>query len=170
MRKSLLLYLFILAVLMNIFTYAYFSRKSTSESKPVGTETGEMQKLKDSINVMYNNSVDDKYFSLETNQNAQNYIVNNDLDKIIPYDQFATEVMNQLMAYNDKPEGNPFTGQPKVSENRFIINKAKILNHRWIVADFSDGTYWGEALIKYFINPDKTVTFENIESFVYQQK
>jgi hypothetical protein len=170
MKKSLLLYLFILAVLMNIFTYAYFSRKAAAGSTSPTAQSGDVQKLKDSINVMYNNSIDANYFSLESNQNAQNYIVNNDIDKIIPYDQFATEIMNQLMANNDNPEGNPYTGQPKVSDNRFIINKAKILNHRWIVADFSDGQHWGEALIKYFVNPDKTIAFENIETFVYQQK
>jgi len=170
MKKSLLLYLFILAVLMNIFTYAYFSRKNAAESQSQAGEVGNVKKLNDSINVMYNNLVDANYFSLENDQNAQNYIVNHDIDKIIPYDQFAIEVMNQLMAFNDKTEGNPYTGQPKVGDNRFIINKAKILNHRWIVADFSDGQYWGEALIKYFVNPDKTITFENIETFVYQQK
>jgi hypothetical protein len=26
--------------------------------------------------------------------------------------------------------------------NKFIINKVKVLNHRWIIADFSDGEYW----------------------------
>lgn len=165
-----MLYLFILAVLMNVFTYAYFSRKSASDTKTGSTETGDVQKLKDSINVMYNNNLDANYFSLEANQNAQDYIVNNDLDKIIPYDKFAGEVMNQLMSYNDKPEGNPYTGMAKVGDNKFIINKARILNHRWIVCDFSDGKYWGEALIKYFVNPDKTVSFETIETFVYSKQ
>lgn len=170
MKKSLLLYLFILAVLMNIFTYAYFSRKSASEPASGDNDASEVQKLKDSIDVLYNNSLDDNYFSLENDQNAQDYIVNNDLDKIIPYDRFAGEVMSQLIAYNDKPEGNPYTGQPIIADNKFIINKAKILNHRWIVADFSDGKYWGEALIKYFVNPDKTVSFETIETLIYTPK
>jgi len=170
MKKSLLLYLFILAVLMNIFTYAYFTRKSAAETKTSGEETGEVQKLKDSINVLHNNIADADYFSLENDQNAQNYIVNNDLDKIIPYDGYSAAVLEQLMAHNDKPEGNPYTGQVKISDNKFIINKAKVLNHRWIVADFSDGKYWGEALIKYFVNQDKTISFENIESLIYTSK
>jgi hypothetical protein len=45
----------------------------------------------------------------------------------------------------------------------------KILNHRWIIADFSDGEYWGEALIKYFINEDETVSFETFQSLIYQK-
>ena len=63
MKKSLLLYLFIVAVLMNIFTYAYFSRKSAAEATP-GAEVGDTQKLKDSLDVMYNQLVDANYFSL----------------------------------------------------------------------------------------------------------
>jgi len=169
MKKSLLLYLFILAVLMNIFTYAYFSRKNAAENKPVTEEKGEVQQLKDSIDVMYNQIVDANYFSLENDQNAQNYIVNNNLDKIIPYDQFSKTITDQLMAYNDKPDGNPYTGQTKMTDKKFIINKAKVLNHRWIVADYSDGQFWGEALIKYFVNPDKTVSFEVIETLIYQK-
>ncbi len=160
--------MFILAVLMNIFTYAYFNRKNAAESKPA-SDKGQVQKLKDSIDAMYNQIVDANYFSLENDQNAQNYIVNNNLDKIIPYDLFSKTVTDQLMAYNDKADGNPYTGQTRMTDKKFIINKAKVLNHRWIVADYSDGQFWGEALIKYFVNPDKTVSFEVIETLIYQK-
>ena len=54
-------------------------------------------------------------------------------------------------------------------QNKLIINKVKILNHRWIIADFSDGEYWGEVLIKYFINDDETVSFETFQSLLYQK-
>ena len=32
-----------------------------------------------------------------------------------------------------------------------------MLNHRWIIADYSDGEYWGEVLIKYFIDDNEQV-------------
>jgi hypothetical protein len=169
MKKSLLLYLFILAVLMNIFTYAYFSRKNAAEMKPAADQSGQVKKLQDSMSVIQNQMSDANYFSLENDQNAQEYIVDNNLDKIIPYDKFIGEVTDQLMAYNDKPDGNPYTGQTKLTDNKFIINKAKVLNHRWIVADYSDGEYWGEVFIKYFVNPDKTVSFEVVQSLLYQK-
>ena len=56
-----------------------------------------------------------------------------------------------------------------MGEQKFIINKVKILNHRWIIADFSDGEYWGEVLIKYFVNEDETISFETFESLLYQK-
>jgi hypothetical protein len=37
-------------------------------------------------------------------------------------------------------KGNPYVGQDQ-GANKFIINKVKVLNHRWIIADFSDGEY-----------------------------
>jgi hypothetical protein len=44
-------------------------------------------------------------------------------------------------------QGNPYVGQDKIGENKFIINKVKILNHRWIIADFSEGYLGGEVLL-----------------------
>ena len=73
------------------------------------------------------------------------------------------------MEFNDDPKGNIYTGQEKISDKKFIINKAKILNHRWIIADFTDGVYWGEVLLKYFVNDDKTISFEVIQSLIYQK-
>ena len=73
------------------------------------------------------------------------------------------------MDFNDNPKGNIYTGQEQIGVNKFIINKIKILNHRWIIADFSDGDIWGECLIKYFVNEDKTIDFETFQSFVYSK-
>jgi hypothetical protein len=46
------------------------------------------------------------------------------------------------MDLNANPKGNPYVGQDQIGANKFIINKVKVLNHRWIIADFSDGEYW----------------------------
>jgi hypothetical protein len=166
MKKSLLLYLFIIAVLMNIFTYMYFSKKSASDD---GKYVEVNKKLKDSLNVLSNQISDASYFSFEFNQKAQDYIVANELDKVVPYEQIVPYVTQKLMDNNDNPDGNPYSGQQRLGTNKFIINKAKVLNHRWIIADYSDGEYWGEVLIKYFINPDKSVSFEVMQSLIYQK-
>lgn len=166
MKRSLLLYLLIVAVLMNVFTYVFFSKKAAADGMTSGSTN---KRLKDSLALVTNQLYDASYFSLENDQNAQNYIVNNELDKIIPYSNFVATVTEQLMDHNENPDGNPYTGQQKLGVKKFIINKAKLINHRWIIADYSDGDYWGEVLIKYFINPDKTVSFEVVESLIYQK-
>jgi hypothetical protein len=45
----------------------------------------------------------------------------------------------------------------------------KILNHRWIIADYSDGEIWGEVLLKYFVNEDESISFEVNQSLLYQK-
>ncbi len=166
MKKSLFLYLFILAVLLNIFTYMYYSKKDIFDETQFKTTN---TKLKDSLTSIASKYEEANYFSLENNQNAQNYFDSEDSEKIISYEKLIPLVKEKLMNLNDSPSGNPFTGQEKLGVQKFIINKAKVLNHRWIIADFSDGEYWGEVLLKYFVNEDDTISFEIIQSVLYQK-
>jgi hypothetical protein len=167
MKKSILLYLVVLAGLFNIFTYAWFTKDQAFEKQRYEILD---KKLNDSIAVLNNNLFDANYFSLETNDNAQNYFENKQTGEFLNYKKLIPFVKDQLISFNDKPEGNPYTGFEKISERKFIINKAKVLNHRWIIADFNNGTTWGEALVKYFINDDKTVDFEVSETVLYTKR
>ena len=167
MKKSILLYLFILAVLFNVFTFAYFSKDQKFEKE--SSEKFE-KKIRDSLKLVTNDLSEANYFSLETNQNAQDYFEDKQTGEFLDYQKLIPFVKEQLMEFNHKPDGNPYTGFQQISERKFIINKAKVLNHRWIIADFNDGTTWGEVLIKYFINDDKTVSFEVIETVVYPKR
>ncbi|HCZ09824.1 MAG TPA: hydrolase, partial [Flavobacteriaceae bacterium] len=40
-------------------------------------------------------------------------------------------------------------------------------NHRWAVADFTDGNYWGEIFLTYEIDRVGQVNFELKEHFLY---
>ena len=166
MKKSLLLYLFILVLLLNVFTYKYFSSELAFEKSK--SENAE-KKLKDSLISSTQKLADANYFSLEKNENAQNYFNPDNAKKTIQIDKLIPFVTEKLMDLNANPKGNLYTGQDQIGANKFIINKVKILNHRWIIADFSDGEYWGEVLLKYFVNEDETVSFETIQSFIYQK-
>ena len=164
MKKSLFLYLFIIAVLFNVFTYMYYSKALNFEQSTLQAKT---TKYKDSLSSANERLADASYFTLENNQNAQDYFDNPDPDKFIPYEKLIPYVKEKLIEFNDNPKGNPYTGQDQIGVQKFIINKAKILNHRWIIADYNDGEYWGEVLLKYFINEDESVSFEVIQSVLY---
>jgi hypothetical protein len=166
MKKSLLLYLFILAVLFNVFTYMYYSKElAFQQSRYVKIE----KKLKDSLNSNTNKLAEANYFSLANNEKAQDYFNPDNATKTIQVEKLIPFVTEKLMDLNSNPKGNPYVGQDQIGVNKFIINKVRILNHRWIIADFSDGEYWGEVLIKYFINDDETVSFETFQSLLYQK-
>ena len=165
MKKSLLLYLFIIVLLLNVFTYMYFSKQLAFEkNKSAKTET----KLKKDLEAVNTKLLDANYFSLENNENAQNYFNPDNATKTIQIEKLIPVVTEKLLDLNANPKGNPYIGQDQIGSNKFIINKVRILNHRWIIADFSDGEYWGEVLIKYFVNEDETVSFEVNQSLLYQ--
>lgn len=161
MKKQLFLYLLIVSVLMNLFTYSYFS-------KQVKFEKEQAEKVKtvfnDSLAVMHSKLFEANHFSLEQNDMSQDYFENYNITLL------TEKVYNSLLDYNGDKEGNPYTGYERIGDKKFIINKIKILNHRWIIADFSNGDLWGEAIIQYFIEADETVTFEILKSFLHPKQ
>nr|WP_315220882.1 hypothetical protein [uncultured Flavobacterium sp.] len=167
MKKSLMLYLFLLAILMNIFTYMFYSREVKFGQERYEKTT---KKLRDSINLVSTQLTEADYFSLAHNENAQNYFDNNASGgKVILYEKLILVVTEKLLDLNSNPNGNPYTGQDKIDNKKFIINKVKILNHRWIIADYSNGQLWGEVLLKYFVNDDESIDFEVNQSLLYQK-
>ncbi len=162
-----MLYLFLLAILMNIFTYMFYSREVKFGQERYEKTT---KKLRDSINLVSTQLTEADYFSLAHNENAQNYFDNNASGgKVILYEKLILVVTEKLLDLNSNPNGNPYTGQDKIDNKKFIINKVKILNHRWIIADYSNGQLWGEVLLKYFVNDDESIDFEVNQSLLYQK-
>lgn len=166
MKKSLLLYALILSLVFNIYTYMYLSKEVSFEQDKYKKTT---TRLKDSLQVISNKLFDAEYFSLEKNVNAQNYFENAKSEKIRNYETLIPYLTGKLIDLNADPKGNPYTGQEQLGTGKFVINKVKVLNHRWIIADYNDGEYWGEVLLKYFINDDESVSFEVNQSFIYQK-
>jgi len=161
MRKSLFLYLFIIAVLMNVFTYKYFTSKEASEQK---SEKENMESNTDA-KVTPANDYGKDAFILENNDRAQNYLYESYKINDIP--AFEEKVKQTLLAFNDSPEGNKYTDQVKMGEQKYIINEVKFLNHRWIIANYSNGNLWGEVLLKYFVEENGSISFEIMNSYLY---
>ncbi len=161
MKRQLYLYLFILSALITAFTYMYFSKALAFEKS---NNAAVVKNFKDSITQIITRLDDSDHFSLEKNENARDYFADYDVPKLLP------QIRESLLAYNDSPKGNIYTGQEKLGEQKFIISKMKILNHRWIIAEYSDGQYWGESLLKYFVEKDGKITFQLMDSFLYPKQ
>ncbi|HEU4497200.1 MAG TPA: hydrolase [Flavobacterium sp.] len=159
--KKPLLYLFIFSVLMNIFTYMYFNKKAAFDEGRTAKCQKEAKTQKDSIASLQRQLADANYFSLEYNDNAIDYFEDLDIS------QLAVEIRDQINTLNENENGNPLTKYDRINGNRAIINKIKILNNRWIIADFNIGGAWGEVLIKYFKADGKPAEFETMDSFIY---
>lgn len=159
--KKTIVYLFIFSVLLNIFTYMYFTKKGKSEEDRIANFQKESKAKKDSIASLNEKLRDADYFSLPYNENAMEYFEDFDIN------QLSLEISDEILSLNSGPNGNPLTKYDPINGNKPIINKVKILNHRWIIADFAIGQAWGEVLIKYFKEEGKPTEFETIETFIY---
>ncbi len=161
MARQLYLYLFIITALLASFTYVYYSKQLTFQKEATASA---LKSKSDSIQQLTTQLDESNAFSLLKNEYAQNYFVNFDVKQLEP------SIREQLIAFNDSPAGNVYTGQEKMGEQKFIINKMKILNHRWIIANYSDGSFWGEALIKYFVDEKGKASFQLMDTFIYPKE
>lgn len=144
----------------------YFTKQVEFEKNIAQKHT---KKLKDSLLVLTNKCQEADHFSLEFNDKAMEYFDSYNLDEDKKYEKLIPYVNDKLLDFNTQKDGNPYAGQETLNGEKFIINKSKVLNHRWIIAEYSNGDYWGEVLLKYFVNEDQTISFEVIQSVLYQK-
>jgi hypothetical protein len=139
----------------------YFSNRIEFEAKRNTSVSGKIKKLEDSLAVSKDLLERADYFSLNQNLNARNYFGDQDADEI------AIKVRDGLYKLNNNEKGNPLINYPSINNAPFRINKIKVLNNRWVIADFTDGKMWGELIIKYFIEDNGEVSYETVETLVH---
>lgn len=161
MRKSLFLYLFVFAVVINLFTYMWFTGQQKHDTQRIENIQKQLGVARDSL---HNTAGSGNYFSLETNDEALEYFA----DKgFMDSAALITKIKDGVLDQNQNPNGNPLTDNEPIDGQKFLINKVQVLNHKWIIADYSNGTIWGDVLLKYFVEDDGKVTYEIINSTIY---
>ena len=88
--------------------------------------------LKDSVRDARLARLELQYFSLENNDDALAYFDHLDLEDPWHY------IADKLLETNERKGDNPLVPYEGMSGD-FKINKLKGLNHKWILADVSDG-------------------------------
>lgn len=162
--RSAYLYIVILLVLTNIFTYSFYSK----DSEFVNTRYEKLKaKSMDSITVLGGMLIDAKHFTIDRNHHAQDYFDDLNTGRFIHHEDIIKLIDEKIKETNKNPEGNPYTNYPAMDGKVFIISKYQVMNHRWVVADFSNGEYNGQVLIQYFVNEDRTIDFEVIQSVIF---
>ena len=117
-----------------------------------------ISKLTDSIRKLTDERDESLNFSLETNELSQQYF--EDLKIVNP----SQIVINALMETNIK-EKNPYIKSE--SNGRFLINKIRILNEKWVICEFSDGELWGDLLLEYHIDSNQKPTFKALDEVIH---
>lgn len=117
-----------------------------------------ISKLTDSIRKLTDERDEALNFSLETNELSQQYF--EDLKIVNP----SQIVINALMETNIKEKNLYIKSE---SNGRFLINKIRILNEKWVICEFSDGELWGDLLLEYHIDGNQKPTFKTLDEVIH---
>ena len=162
MRNKIFMYLFFFAVLFILFQYMNEKSIFENQEKQISSLT-KQKKEKDSImNLQENAMLELNYFNLMNNDKAMTYIENLGLEAAA----VQNRVRDQIYDLNVGSNGNPLVPVDGM-EGKMRINKVRFLNHRWVIADFSDGSYWGEVLIEYFFDENNELLLKTIDGVLY---
>jgi hypothetical protein len=160
MKRNIYLYLFIFSALIAL----YLAVSGNNLQKNIDTKLQNLEErnaqLLDTLQQARLQNLDTQYFSLENNDDALAYYDHLELEDPARY------ISDKLLETNEKKGDNPLVPYEGM-ENFFKINKIKLLNHQWLIADFSDGKYWGELLIKYELKDDLGVDFTLMDNLLY---
>lgn len=162
MRRQLLIYLVIFLILSNTFTYMYY--KKNAEMLVKNELATINKKTNDSLQTEIFKA---NLFSLENNQKALDYFENKKTGEYLEAHEIKTMVQNSLYEFNENKTVNQLIDLENMSDKPFVFDTFRLINHRWMVADFTDGAHSGEVFLKYFLEDNKTVTFEHVQTVLF---
>jgi len=160
MKNKIFLYLFVFAALIALYFAVSGGKMSNAKDALIAERDAEIVNLKDSVQQSQLDLLDMQYFSLENNDDALAYYEHLNIKDPSRY------IADKLLETNEQKGNNPLIPYEGM-ENDFKLNKIKILNHKWIVVDFSDGKFWGELLLKYELKDDLGVDFTMMDHLLY---
>ncbi|WP_430906913.1 hydrolase [Maribacter sp. 2-571] len=160
MKHKIFLYLFIFAALIALYLFVSGGKMADVKDQKIQALRTEVQQLKDSVQNAQLKALDMQYFSLENNDDALAYYDHLQLQDPARY------IADKLLETNESKGDNPLIPYEGM-ESDFKLNRIKLLNHKWIIADFSDGKYWGEIRLKYELKDDLGVDFTLMDHLLY---
>ncbi|MCM4160343.1 hypothetical protein FHG64_18810 [Antarcticibacterium flavum] len=162
MRSRIFLYLFIFTLMFTVFIYVNDKKILDSRDSDITRLENKLEEEQEKNRTLLGENKDLSYFSLLNNEEAISYFE----DRGINPEELSRLVENEIIARNKANEDNdlvPYAGM----DGSMRINKVKLLNHKWIIADFTDGTYWGELFILYDIDENNNLILNTEKAFLY---
>lgn len=162
MKRRLFMYLFFFAVLFILFQYMNEKTIFESQEQKISSLSNRLSESDSIVDILKEEISDFNHFSLTGNENAITYMENLGLSA----EEAESMVSEAIYESNFGGEQNPLV--PLESQDgKMRINKVKFLNHRWVIADFTDGTYWGEVIIDYFFDDKNQLLLTPVRAVLY---
>ncbi|MEG9326751.1 hypothetical protein V6B16_02285 [Salinimicrobium catena] len=163
MRKSLLLYLFVFTALLAVYIYVSGQSMLKSKEEKIEQLQEDLALAEQKVESLSSDAEgQQESFSLVTNEEALSYLENRGLDPSDVIEKVESELISRNKADADN-DLVPYEGM----DGHFRINKIKLLNQKWILASFTDGTYWGDLFLTYEIGEDGNLEITTKEALLY---
>ena len=169
MKRTLFMYLFLFTLLFVIFQYMnekkIFEKQENKIEKQrniISNLKNELLTVKDSLEIISNENLSCNYFTLQGNENAMSYVEKLGFESLEIESQVSEYIYDQNLV-KEKNYLIPYEGM----NGKMKINKIKFLNHKWIIADFTDGRYWGEMILEYYVTKKNKIELNQISSLMY---
>ena len=129
---------------------------NTFKSKIADLE-GKQTELNDKI-------YDLSFFDIEGNEEAITYFENQSFD----FNELFPKIKDGLLEMNVY-EGidHPIIPYVSMTNSKIMIDQIKILNHKWILTNFTDGKHLGELFINYEVNESGAISYKLTDYFLY---
>jgi len=124
----------------------------------------DVEVYKDSIANLTSQLEDLSFFNLTKSQDALNYFDRDGVDGVI-LEPVIKDALYSMNAYEG--EEHPLIPYVGTGGKKIAFNTIRVLNHKWIIADFSDGTIWGEMLINYSLDDNDDLRFKRLDQLLY---
>lgn len=164
MKNRIFMYLFIFSVLLLLFQFINSKKIFDDSNQKVTSFKVQIKKYQDSILVLKDDINDLSQFSFDYNEYSYDYFLNQGYD----VEKLMAIIKDGLYSQNEYKKGqeHPLVPYASTTGGKIIINSIRVLNHKWIIADFTDGQLWGEMLVVYSLNEKGELNFRVVESLL----
>ncbi len=164
MKSRIFMYLFIFSLLLILFLFMNSKSIIEDYDKNLSKVEAKAVVYEDSIKTLKDENFELMRFSLEFNDDAMSYFEDQGykISELIP---FIKDELYKLNVYEG--DDHPLVPYASMTGNKMMINSIRLLNNRWIIADFSDGKYWGEMIMTYEITDKQELKFKLLDYLLY---
>lgn len=164
MKTRIFMYLFIFSVLLIVFQYVNSKNIIDKYEKDIKTFKSKIVDYENEITDLEDQNFELNYFNIDGNEDALTYFEAQgyNTEELIPVIIDGLYEMN-----NYRGEEHPMVPYVSMTDAKLLINKVRVLNHRWIIANFSDGKYSGEIFLTYTIDENNNLKYKLVEHLLY---
>ncbi|MCY2687105.1 hypothetical protein [Salinimicrobium sp. TH3] len=158
------MYLFVFTILLAVIFYVNGSKLVESKDQEIEALKEQLEEQNSGVDNLAETTLQEDTFSLVSNEEALSYLENRGFDPA----EIIKKVEEALISRNTAEEDNelvPYEGM----NGPFRINKVKLLNHKWAIASFTDGSFWGDLLVSFEIDEEGKVEVFSEKALLYPQ-